>query len=952
VKRLPLADIWLGWWRNRPSELRDTDGFELLRMMALVVHEHSRSGPQAIEAAGQRHQLRYAWIVDHIMQWLLVGYPPSGAVPFILDALETSLALVPPGTVHGTRKGATEEEADWRETGKHSGWIRVFLEHVQLRGAEWTPESWTRAWPLLRYIDEPAPTHEASTRRSASNQMPRFRPRWELVVRAYAMGGATRADVIEHLIGISDQTHWFGTRHDLWDVTRRSSRARLDQAPGLAAIVDEVRDRIVDIESRRGELPTQVSNAAARLADSGGARTVIQVLVAQGRTGFVRSGSAYPWCGAQSRPASFMHLIGVAHPRSDDTLESFARAVCDAGVLPSRLIEASLIAPQWADHIEAAVGWPGLADGVWWLHAHTRDPNWSSWYGDTREEWTGRISRRTPVAAQDLLDGAVDVEWFRLAYDRLGEKRWEALQKAARFTCAGAGHKRAQMFADAMRGRLKREQLVQMIRDKRNQDAVRALGLVPLAEGAERNNDVLERYLILQEFRRESRQYGSMRQASERLAADIAMQNLARTAGYPDPSRLEWAMERAAVEDLRDGSIEAVAGDVTVRLAIDPWGRPSLRAMRGSRLLSAIPASARKDPSVAALVMRERDVRKQSSRVRRSLEEAMCRKDRFAGAELRDLMEHPVLAPMLRSLVFVGTDMAGYPVDGGRALESADGTVVALPDAAEVRIAHPTDLLDTGEWHVWQRECFMRERIQPFKQVFRELYVPTRAECEDQTQSLRYAGHQVNPRQALSLLGQRGWVNDPEDGPSRTFHREGIVARLVFDEPFWSPAQVEAPTIETVTFSDRSAYKPLPLAGIPPILFSEVMRDVDLVVSVAHVGGVDPEASASTVAMRGSVVRETCRLLQLDNVRIEGNFARIDGVLTQYSVHLGSGVVHQSSGAVILIVPVHSQHRGRLFLPFMDDDPRTAAILSMVLLLAKDQDIREPGIIEQIMRSR
>ena len=42
----------------------------------------------------------------------------------------------------------------------------------------------------------------------------------------------------------------------------------------------------------------------------------------------------------------------------------------------------------------------------------------------------------------------------------------------------------------------------------------------------------------------------------------------------------------------------------------------------------------------------------------------------------------------------------------------------------------------------------------------------------------------------------------------------------------------------------------LPLKHIHPRIFSEVMRDVDLVVSVAHAGGVDPEASHSTIEMR------------------------------------------------------------------------------------------------------
>ena len=50
---------------------------------------------------------------------------------------------------------------------------------------------------------------------------------------------------------------------------------------------------------------------------------------------------------------------------------------------------------------------------------------------------------------------------------------------------------------------------------------------------------------------------------------------------------------------------------------------------------------------------------------------------------------------------------------------------------------------------------------------------------------------------------------------------------------------------------------------MPARLFSEVMRDLDLVVSVAHVGGVDPEASQSTVEMRAALVSETAALLEL-----------------------------------------------------------------------------------------
>ena len=49
-------------------------------------------------------------------------------------------------------------------------------------------------------------------------------------------------------------------------------------------------------------------------------------------------------------------------------------------------------------------------------------------------------------------------------------------------------------------------------------------------------------------------------------------------------------------------------------------------------------------------------------------------------------------------------------------------------------------------------EALESERVQPFKQVFRELYVVTDQEKADGAVSHRYAGHQVNPKQAMALF--------------------------------------------------------------------------------------------------------------------------------------------------------------------------------------------------------
>lgn len=53
-------------------------------------------------------------------------------------------------------------------------------------------------------------------------------------------------------------------------------------------------------------------------------------------------------------------------------------------------------------------------------------------------------------------------------------------------------------------------------------------------------------------------------------------------------------------------------------------------------------------------------------------------------------------------------------------------------------------------------------------------------------------------------------------------------------------------------------------------------------------------------------------------------------------------------GKYLSILPVHSQHRGRLFLPFVDEDPKSAEVMSKILLLAKDSEIQDPTILSQL----
>ena len=145
--------------------------------------------------------------------------------------------------------------------------------------------------------------------------------------------------------------------------------------------------------------------------------------------------------------------------------------------------------------------------------------------------------------------------------------------------------------------------------------------------------------------------------------------------------------------------------------------------------------------------------------------------------------------------------------------------------------------------------------------------------------------------------------------------------------------------------------KKIPLEDVPPIIFSETMRDIDLVVSVAYGGREAWEGTNSTIESRAALVKETCSMLNLGNVRLENPFVFIDGSYGSYKVHLGSGSIHKVPGNYVCVVPDNTKVKGKLYLPFVDKDQMTSIILSKVILLAHDEKIKDPIILRQITKS-
>ncbi len=704
--------------------------------------------------------------------------------------------------------------------------------------------------------------------------------------------------------------------------------------PWAAEYIDTIVSRIVCVEQTRGELPTPLTDCARGIQYFEGASHFCALLAALGKEDFFR-GYAY---GATSKKESLSLLLGRCYPSPDDTAETLGALVKAASIPEKRLAQAALYAPQWARFAETVLGWDGLHSAVWFFHAHINE--------QFSAEKETEVARYSPITPLQFNDGAFDRAWFFDAYRRLGDKQFDTLFKYAKYITAGSNaHRRSQIYVEAALGKADKAVLEGEIMEKRNPDKLRSYPLLPIEQSD--LTEALHRYEFIQAFQKQSKQFGAQKRETEKKACMTALENLAFSMGYTDVNRLTWQMESQKLKKILPLTEPIALDGFTARLFIDENGKASVVIEKDGKALKTVPKALAKNETYLSLKEAAKELSELSRRAVQSFENAMIDGDRFTAAELTGILQNPVLSPVAGKLVWMSDGTFGMPVlDGTLMLCKADGSRV--PVGEHLRLAHPHDLRTAGIWADWMRALYDQKCIQPFKQIFREYYPLTEDELQEKTVSRRYAGHQLQPKRTVALLRTRGWTVDYETGLQKVCHKQNIIARMFALADWFTPADIEAPTLETVEFFDRTNSKNIPLTEIPPILFSEVMRDLDLAVSVAHVGGVDPEASHSTVEMRTSIAKELTSLLGLQNVTWIGSHAKIHGTLSNYSVHMGSGVVHAEGIGMLAILPVHSSARGRIFLPFADDDPKTAEILSKIILLAEDQKLKDPTILSQL----
>lgn len=545
--------------------------------------------------------------------------------------------------------------------------------------------------------------------------------------------------------------------------------------------------------------------------------------------------------------------------------------------------------------------------------------------------------------SSDPDDGVVDVAVLKAALEGIGKQDVDTL--VAAFTKIGMMRGMDKLIA-AFTGVADREKLFAEATVKLQQPAMKMLGLLPALDEA----DVRRRYLALQKLYKEASKHGAQRQATQRAAAQAGLSNLAQVAGYRDSGELEWLMESSQSATLKASLRPQAIGEYEAWIEIDGYAAALKFKNSAGKVLASVPAPLKREPALLALKAVLEDIREQFRRFTRLMESRMVLETPVAIAQLRTALAHPVMARILGDLVW--QDEAGR--FGLFSAEGLQGPAGVRPlQGKHLRLIHPVRLLQqtcgAGVLSAWQRWLVAEQRVQPFKQVFRELYVPTPAEQEAGDFSARYDQRPILTGSAQGLLQARGWTIQNDEEPTALSFRNGWTATTYFSTGRYFTEEDQGASGEIRFMRDGETR---PLVEVPPACFSEAMRDLDLVVTRAMPDSsgdtLEAHTSGGTIASRVDLLRAIEPTLGGSVLEFRERHVLVRGQRADYRVHLGSGHIHIEPGAYLCIVPASATARSGVRLPFAEEDLKTAEIVSKVLLLANDAKITDPSILRQI----
>lgn len=415
------------------------------------------------------------------------------------------------------------------------------------------------------------------------------------------------------------------------------------------------------------------------------------------------------------------------------------------------------------------------------------------------------------------------------------------------------------------------------------------------------------------------------------------------------------------------GEFEAVARLVSV-------GKCELSWDKGDKTQKSVPAAIKAEhtdaiKSIKAVV---KDVQTGSSAHSLRLEQMYLRgKTLDYDTWIDQYVDHRLIGFLARRLIWrasSGKSRVNVMHCDGVYIDHS-GVTTEVPADAAIDLWHPS-MSEPAETLAWRNLLIDREITQPFKQAHREIYLLTDAERATQDHSMRFANHILKQAQFHALTMQRGWKQqrgghwDGGDDNSAYRYLPAFELNVEFetqgsyDYGIGNGGTYECVATGEVSFSKK---KRVDLESVDALLFSEVMRDIDLFVSVTSIGN-DPDwrerdnaywrqSSFGELAVTAKTRKEVLtalipKLKFADQLSIDGRFLMIKGHYTTYKIHLGSSNILMAPNDRYLCI-VGARSKLGVMLPF-EGDHTLSLILSKASMLANDKRIKDESILSQI----
>ena len=696
--------------------------------------------------------------------------------------------------------------------------------------------------------------------------------------------------------------------------------------PKFKVLLLDYIESALKVEFNRGSLETPDSRLLMRAGRFFGVEKFFKAIVSLRGITWVRS----PYGTAKDDLLS--QILKCSVKAQDDTYDKFVEYIKKYNITNDELIKATLFNPDFVDYTAKYLDVPYLKLAVFWFIAHLNE----TLEGSAQERKIEQIKEFSDISYPDFKDGAFDYKWYEEMVEKVPEKFLKQVYANAKYVTIGGLHKRAQRFFDAVGGRISKAECLEKINSTRNKDYCLIYSLIPI----ESREDLLERYTVLAEFIRSGKQFGAQRQLSERRTVDIAMENLARVAGYASADIFIFEMEAENPSDIfKTYTID----DIAITPYIDESKfKITYNVQKDGKKINSIPSKYSKNPTVVEIRDEIKKLNQKFRRIINSLENTMNNRVEFTLEQLSSMRRESIIATALDKLVFISD---GRLCVFDKDFKSIDGGSI---DTEKIYVAHPVELKKSGLLQSAIEYVVKNNIRQPFKQVLREIYTKTDLELE-QDEVLRFKGFEVDLKKCIAALKGKGWGVCEEIGLRKVYYRSDVVSAIFreFDLLYTADFDNVNRELHGIFFLKRKSGEIIPIKDVDDITFSETLRDVDLMISISSKVIYDFALAMSTVEMRHEVLKSIVGILALSNVSFLKDNIKVEGKWGTYVINIRTGLVFKEGKGNLALDTVYSVDKP-ILLDFVDEDPMTADIISKAVVLANDSAIRDSAILREI----